>query len=121
MQKIKQKTEELLGYEYRIPICPSVISGIHFDSDSYITVDAFSGLSCHWFWLEEPKTKRLIYFDTNSSLAEITDLIINYRNKRLEDVETYMKEKKDVGAAFGGCGGKIGTIFNYYLVSHKEI
>lgn len=121
LQKIKQKTEELLGYEYRIPICPSVISGIHFDSDSYITVDAFSGLSCHWFWLEEPKTKRLIYFDTNSSLAEITDLIINYRNKRLEDVETYMKEKKDVGAAFGGCGGKIGTIFNYYLVSHKEI
>lgn len=121
LTKIKQNTEKLLGHEYQIPVCPSVISGIHFSSDSYITVDAFSGLSCHWFWLEEPRTNRLTQFNVNRSLEEITDLIINYRSGRLKDVEAYMRQNKDVGAAFGGCGGKIGTIFNQYLACHKEM
>ena len=119
LKKIKDNTEKLLGHKYQIPVCPSVISGIHFSSDSYITVDAFSGLSCHWFWLEEPKVNRLLQFNANSSLTKMTDLILNYRTKQLKDVEAYMRENKDVGAAFGGCGGKIGTIFNQYLTYHN--
>lgn len=121
LKKIKDNTEELLGHEYQIPVCPSVISGIHFSSDSYITVDAFSGLSCHWFWLEEPKVYQLFQFNADSSLTEMTDKILNYRTKRLKDVEIYMRNKKDVGGAFGGCGGKIGTIFEYYLKCHKGV
>lgn len=121
LKKIKDNTEDLLGHEYQIPVCPSVISGIHFSSDSYITVDAFSGLSCHWFWLEEPKINQLLQFNADASLTEMTDLILNYRNERLKDVEAYMREKRDVGGAFGGCGGKIGTIFKQYLAYHKRI
>lgn len=121
LKKIKDNTEELLGHEYQIPVCPSVISGIHFSSDSYITVDAFSGLSCHWFWLEEPNVYQLLQFNADSSLMQMTDKILDYRTKRLKDVEAYMCNKKDVGGAFGGCGGKIGTIFEYYLKCHKGV
>lgn len=120
LNKIKHEIEILLGGEYRIPICPAVINGIHFSADSYITVDNFSGLSCHWFWLEEPKTYKILKFEDSSSLPVITEAIFSYRNKRISYIENYIKYEKDIGSAFGGCGGKISTIFNQYLEFHKE-
>lgn len=119
LDMIKQNIEDLLGYEYHIPLCPSVINGIHFNSDSYITVDDFSGLSCHWFWLEEPRTRRLLKFDEKSSLNNITETIINYRNTKLMTIKEYLEHGKNVGASFGGCGGKIESIFRKYIKYHK--
>ena len=55
LSKIKKHLDE----SYRIPICPSVLCGIHIMHDGTIAVDAFSGLSCHWFWLEEPSVQEL--------------------------------------------------------------
>ena len=120
LQKIKDSTEELLGCRYTIPICPAVISGIHISYDSYITVDRFSGLSCHWFWLENHDTYRIKKFDSAVSLQEIKEQIFLYRDKRIPYVEGYLKQKKDIGSAFGGCGGKINTIFRQYIDFHQR-
>lgn len=120
LDSLKYDIERMLGGDYQIPICPSVISGIHISADSHITVDEFSGLSCHWFWLEEPKTKRLLPFDMDCSLDLISNSIINYRNERIQYVEDYLCQKYDVGNAFGGCGGKISAIFSHYKLAHEK-
>lgn len=120
LQEIKEEVEDLIGESYSIPICPAMISGIHCSYDSYITVDQFSGMSCHWFWLEEPKTQKLMRLSEKTALVDIKSAIIDYRNKRFPDVEAFLNEQENIGMAFGGCGGDIHQIFRQYIVSHRR-
>lgn len=117
--QIKEKVDRMWGGKYAIPICPSVISGIHINYDSKITVDDFSGLSCHWFWLKEPKTKTLLNFDDTADLKKIEEAIMSYRDKQITHVRDYFKGNEDVGLAFGGCGGNVRQIFEQYMANHK--
>ena len=117
--QIKDKVENLWGERYSIPICPAVISGIHFNYNNFITVDEFSGLSCHWFWLEEPRTKKIIQLNHNTTTDEITNTILNYRDSCLPNVEKFLHSNDKIGIAFGGCGGDAHTIFREYLTYHR--
>lgn len=119
LTQIKASIDHMLGYEYTIPICPAVISGIHFSHDSHITVDSFTGLSCHWFWLKEPETKTLMRFNSSILLESIESTILNYRDACLPFVNNYFKSNDNVGLAFGGCGGNIQSIFVQYLSNHR--
>lgn len=118
---LKVDIEKKCGSEYMIPVCPAVISGIHINNNSDITVDSFSGLSCHWFWLQEPKTDVLTHLGKGTDPQIVTKKIFDYRSKRFEDVSTYLHSYTGIGSAFGGCGGDVESLFNEYLRIHEVI
>jgi MoaA/NifB/PqqE/SkfB family radical SAM enzyme len=117
---IREEVERIWGEKYIIPICPAVISGIHFSYDSYITVDEYSGLSCHWFWLEEPKTNKLMLFEDNTSIDNISKSILKYRDSKLFKIEEFLTRDSEIGLGFGGCGGGAHEIFTSYLEHHRR-
>lgn len=115
LKELKSKVEDILGSEYSIPMCPALISGIHIDNDSRVTVDSESGLSCHWFWLKEPQTETLSIISEKSSIKDITNSILEYRAKSLNNVKDFLAADSVIGEAFGGCGGDPIDVFNTYL------
>lgn len=119
LSEMKNQVESLLGETYKIPICPSVLSGIHFSYDGHITVDRCSGLSCHWFWLKEPEVERVMQFNASNSVEEITEKIMNYRDNCMDLVKLYLHTDKRIGDAFGGCGGDVHQLFQEYLEYHR--
>ena len=121
LMTLKSEVEKIWGAEYIIPICPAVINGVHINNRSDITVDSFSGLSCHWFWLQEPKTEKLTHFSQQTNPQKIVDEIFKYRNKQSGGVADYLKLHSSIGGAFGGCGGNIINLFSEYLEAHEVI
>lgn len=118
LKLLKCEIEAMWHGRYEIPVCPAVICGVHINSSSDITVDSFSGLSCHWFWLEEPKTKVVLPFNSKMENKDIYDSIIQYRNKQFNKVSKYLGRCEEVGLAFGGCGGNVEQLFKEYLEAH---
>lgn len=114
---IKDRVEKIWKGHYSIPVCPAVINGLHINNQNSITVDSFSGLSCHWFWLKEPQTKTLAHFDSKVSLNTLTATVMNYRQEHIVDVAGFLKEYTHVGGTFGGCGGDVNQLFKTYLTS----
>lgn len=104
---------------YKVPICPSVIAGFHITNDGWISVDEKSGLSCSWFWLEEPKVKKLCNVNTLSSFNEADQLIINYRNEVYQQLRGLVKDIEEY--PFGGCGGNVRELAFEYLTIQKEL
>lgn len=121
LKLLKKEVEKICETEYVIPICPAVMNGIHINNCSNVTVDSFSGLSCHWFWLQEPKTESLTSFDKEADTQLITNKIFDYRKKHLNDVSDYLQSYSRIGDAFGGCGGDIKNLFKEYLKIHRVI
>lgn len=118
--ELKSNVESLMGESYEIPVCPSVISGVHIDYSGYVTVDKTTGLSCNWFWLEEPKTNRLKHCSSYENLEMITKEVIDYRGRCIENVRTFLERGKHVGMAFGGCGGDVTKLFKQYVKIHRS-
>lgn len=118
---LKVKIEKKWGAQYMIPVCPAVINGIHINNQCDVTVDTFSGLSCHWFWLQEPKTEILTHSSHGFAPQEIVARILDYRNKKIADVMGFSKSHSKVGAAFGGCGGDVTNLFDEYLRMHGVV
>jgi len=118
---LKNDIEELTGKPYRNPICPSVISGIHVNNNGKITVDECSGLSCHWFWLDEPKMQVLGNFDDDFDLSAAAEKLIGYRNSRLPEVKKLFEAKKFKTTVFGGCGGDIEDLLSRYIKVQSEL
>lgn len=114
---IKDRVDKIWNGHYNIPICPAVINGLHINNQNSITVDSFSGLSCHWFWLKEPKIETLAHLDDKVSLDTLKASVYNYREEHVVDVVSFLKEYTPVGGAFGGCGGDVIQLFKTYLAS----
>lgn len=102
------------GESYEIPICPSVLFGIHIDFEGDIIVDGVSGLSCHWFWLTEPHIERLGQFVGNS-IDSISQMIIENRKIHAEEVKNIYQMQKEL--VFGGCGGDIKCLLDFYITN----
>lgn len=116
--ELKEEIEQIIGAPYTLPVCPAVICGIHVRHDGSVTVDESTGLSCHWFWLREPKTKTIGDFNRDD-ISVITNSILQYRKTRLESIRDLLKETDE--NVFGGCGGVIPTLMREYLeISEKE-
>ncbi len=113
LEEIKDIYLDINKEEYRIPICPSVVGGIHLNYMSQVTVDKKTGLSCHWFWLKEPDVAELIKFDSSVSYHQIRQKIIDYRIKCLENVVRLSAETKNL--SLGGCGGDIKNLLAKYI------
>lgn len=118
--QLKEAVERLCGESYEIPVCPSVISGIHIDYSGHVTVDKTTGLSCHWFWLDEPQTIRLVHCRDYKEIDSIAKKIRNYRNGCMDNVVDFLQKGKHVGMAFGGCGGDVTKLFQQYVHIHRR-
>ncbi len=95
-----------------MPTCPATISGIHITSTNNIILDKRTGLSCPWFWLDEPQLE-VIGNIQNMSYDEIVNSILKYRQAKLLDVEN-MKKNIEL-YPFGGCGGNAKQLLRTYL------
>ena len=112
LKDLKDYIKSTQGYDYEIPICPSVLFGLHIGYDGYVLVDEISGLSCHWFWLTEPKIMKLARFE-KQSFRELSDIVIANRNKMRNILNSLLKNRRKL--IFGGCGGDIVDLLTYYL------
>ncbi len=124
--KLQLKEDELLTLRryiegkykvhYQIPVCPATISGIHITNTNRVIVDERTGLSCGWFWLDEPK---MIEIDNvvDMSAEEITSRIIAYRKSKFADVVAIEKALKP--NPFGGCGGDAKQLLQQYISTAK--
>lgn len=117
--ELKMEVEEELGESYKIPVCSSVIAGIHFSYDGNITVDRYTGLSCHWFWLKEPEVRCIAKFLPEMSVEEIEEKLLDYRDGCIGNVKKYLALDEQIGGAFGGCGGDVYQIFQQYMKFHR--
>ena len=109
--EIKKSVNEIIKEEYIIPVCPAVICGIHVRYDGKVTVDDYTGLSCHWFWLQEPKTYVIGDFN-NDNVCTLIDEIEEYRRRKFSNIKNILMEKTP--SVFGGCGGDaIALLQNY--------
>lgn len=109
---IKEEVNQIIESEYKIPVCPAVICGIHVRYDGKVTVDKYTGLSCHWFWLQEPKTHVIGDFncdDISSLIAEID----SYRRKQYANIQNVLMQKTH--SVFGGCGGDAIALLQSYV------
>lgn len=70
LKLIKKYLKQIYGMEYEVPVCPATISGIHINNTNKIILDKKTGLSCPWFWLDEPMYK-IIGNIQNMSYKEI--------------------------------------------------
>lgn len=108
---VKTEVNELIGEEYIVPFCPAVISGIHIRFDGKVTVDEKTGLSCHWFWLQEPKTHIIGDFNEDG-ISEIIKKIEQYRKERFDFITKVLEN--ETHSVFGGCGGDAIALLNDY-------
>lgn len=100
------------GVHYEIPVCPATISGIHITNTNHVIVDERTGLSCGWFWLDEPKMIPVGNI-TDMTLEEVTAKIIDYRRAKFSSVVEIEKALKS--NPFGGCGGDAKILLSQYI------
>lgn len=113
LKKLKKHIETSLGEEYTVPFCPAVIFSIHISNEGKITIDKRTGLSCHWFWLDEPVVEEVCGLDEINSLEEAADRVLKTRKKLFDAfVKNHAKYKNDI---LGGCGGNKKEIFELYV------
>lgn len=100
------------GVHYEIPVCPATIFGIHITNTNHVIVDERTGLSCGWFWLDEPKMIPVGNI-TDMTLEEVTAKIIDYRRAKFSSVVEIEKALKS--NPFGGCGGDAKILLSQYI------
>lgn len=109
---LRSYIEEKYDVHYQIPVCPATISGIHITNTNRVIVDERTGLSCGWFWLDEPKMIEIGNI-LDMSAEEITSRIIAYRKSKFADVVAIEKSLK--ANPFGGCGGDAKQLLQQYI------
>lgn len=109
---LRQEIEYSFGIKYEIPICPAAIGAIHINNRNIVTVDEFTGLSCGWFGMGDPKVHIIGDF-REMSYAEIVSAILKYRESRIPEVRKAINSYPE--QVFGGCGGNAHNLLKHYL------
>ena len=115
--KLKNYLLQNYGVDYEMPTCPATISGIHVTNTNNIILDKRTGLSCPWFWLDEPQIEVIGNIE-NMNYNEIVKTILEYRASKLSDVEEM--EKHIELYPFGGCGGNAKQLLKTYIDISKS-
>lgn len=111
LMALKNYMKQQYDVIYKMPICPATISSIHVTNTNKVIVDERTGLSCPWFWLDEPKILELGDI-RKMQYQEIVKSILEYRRQKFEDVVEM--EKNISSYPFGGCGGDAKTLLKTY-------
>ena len=115
LRELKAKIEDILGEEYKVPFCPSLIAGICITYNNEVTIDSRTGLSCHSFWLEDPIRDVICDSIDVFSIEEIADRLVNARNDRYRVFKKLLSKYILHTDVFGGCGGNKKDVFGYYI------
>lgn len=116
LMKIRNSMLEKYGINYEMPTCPATISGIHITNRNKVILDKRTGLSCPWFWLDEPQLE-VIGDINNMSYDEIVKRIQEYRDSVYEEV-CHMRDNIEL-YPFGGCGGNVKSLLKTYTEVYK--
>lgn len=111
LRKITQYIKDKYGIEYRVPICPAAVAGIHINHDGKVLIDKL-GLSCNFYLLK----KREMFSIGDISYAnydEINEKINAYRNEHLLEAVDFEKNLKEF--PIGGCGGNAKWLLQTYI------
>lgn len=117
--KLKADISEAIGEEYKVPICPSVIAGIHITNDGFVSADKKSGLSCSWFWLETPQTIQLCGINVIESFEEADRAVMRFRTSVIEQMAVLTEQIEE--HPFGGCGGNVRDLARAYVELHSSM
>ncbi len=109
---LRQYIKDTYGADYKMPVCPATIAGIHITNTNRVIVDKRTGLSCGWFWLDEPEMIEIGNI-VDMSPEDITSKIIAYRKSKFADVVAI--EKALTPNPFGGCGGDAKSLLRHYI------
>lgn len=112
LRTLHQQIEQRFGVSYEMPICPATIGAIHINNRNIVTVDEFTGLSCGWFGMGDPKVHEIGDI-RKMSYAEIVRDILEYRESRISAVRQAINDYPDM--VFGGCGGNARKLLTDYV------
>jgi MoaA/NifB/PqqE/SkfB family radical SAM enzyme len=102
IKHLKNVVEEMLWPDYKRPICPAILTGIHINNIGDCVVDKATGLVCKWFLLREPRIK-IIGNIRRCDLLTLFNRVKKYRQECFTHREIIHKHEIDY--IFGGCGG----------------
>ena len=115
--KIRDYMLQKYSIDYQMPTCPATISGIHVTNRNKVILDKRTGLSCPWFWLDEPQLE--VIGDINEmNYDEIVQKILEYRASRYDDV-CRMHDNIE-SYPFGGCGGDVKNLLETYIEIYQS-
>lgn len=114
--KYRDYISNTYGVHYEMPICPATISGIHVTNTNKIILDKRTGMSCPWFWLDEPELE-IIGDIKNMTYDEIVQKILEYRQRKMDSV-IEMEQHIEL-YPFGGCGGNAKQLLRTYINLHR--
>lgn len=112
LRTLYQQIEHHFGVEYEMPTCPATIGAIHINNRNIVTVDEFTGLSCGWFGMGDPKV-HAIGDIRKMPYDEIVRTILDYRESRISEVRQAIKDYPEM--TFGGCGGNARRLLADYV------
>lgn len=102
------------GIDYKVPVCPATIGGIHINNSNVVTLEPRFGFSCGWFTMGPASVVPVASSDM--TYEEICRAVTNYRSERLQYTRERLVELRDSDTTpFGGCGGKEQRILATYL------
>jgi MoaA/NifB/PqqE/SkfB family radical SAM enzyme len=101
---LKKKVDELLWSNYKRPICPAIITGVHIDHTGHCVADRETGLNCKWFLLCEPLVK-VIGSVKSDRISDLYAKVREYRRFCFENNKGGLQKCESTDYVFGGCGG----------------
>lgn len=104
VKQLKSAANKYLGTQYRRPICPCIMNGIHIDNFGNCVVDRESGLNCKWFLLKEPSVVNLGNVN-EKTIKELHEAVTSYRNEAFKNRADDIHASCRMPIVFGGCGG----------------
>jgi MoaA/NifB/PqqE/SkfB family radical SAM enzyme len=110
LNKIKSILDYHFEGNYKRPICPAIITGLHFNNLGECIVDKETGLNCKWFLLQSPNIIVLGY--ASQSISELFKKVRKYRADCFTTNKTVIDKYVEPKHVFGGCGGNISEIFS---------
>lgn len=98
---LRAKIDEILGYRYERVLCQGIIPSLHINNVGKVIVDARTGLSCGWFFQEDP-TYVEIGDVRGDNLSYVVHNTNEYRIKKLPEIEPLFSNRTPIISAGGG-------------------
>jgi MoaA/NifB/PqqE/SkfB family radical SAM enzyme len=103
-KNLQETVERLLWKNYKRPVCPTIITGMHIDHVGRCVVDKKTGLNCKWFLLKNPEIK-IIGKVNSDNIYSMFNKMKKYRRECFKKNRDTIKKYSEIDYIFGGCGG----------------
>ncbi|MFA5050901.1 MAG: radical SAM protein [Patescibacteria group bacterium] len=99
--ELKAKIDKILGYSYKRTLCQGIIPSLHINNVGKIVIDRRTGLSCDWFFQEDPAYLEM--GDVRSdNLSDVVRKMNEYRMKKLPEIKSLFSNRTSIISAGGG-------------------